>query len=40
MAFYQQNDFSHQEVRALVSMDLGYGDVRGRYIELVYSRST
>ncbi|WP_426578589.1 integrase domain-containing protein [Xenorhabdus stockiae] len=38
--FYQQNGFSHQEARALVSMDLGHGDGRGRYVERVYSRST
>ncbi len=38
--FYQQNGFSHLEARALVSMDLGHGDGRGRYVERVYSRST
>ncbi|CDH34211.1 integrase domain-containing protein [Xenorhabdus bovienii] len=40
LAFYQQNGFSPQEARALVSMDLGHGDGRGRYVERVYSRST
>ncbi|WP_071827957.1 integrase domain-containing protein, partial [Xenorhabdus nematophila] len=40
LAFYQQNGFSRQEARALVSMDLGHGDGRGRYVERVYSRST
>ncbi|MCC8368205.1 integrase domain-containing protein [Xenorhabdus sp. PB61.4] len=38
--FYQQKGFSRQEARALVSMDLGHGDGRGRYVERVYSRST
>ncbi|PHM45530.1 integrase domain-containing protein [Xenorhabdus miraniensis] len=40
LSFYQQNGFSRQEARALVSMDLGHGDGRGRYVERVYSRST
>ncbi|WP_237388386.1 integrase domain-containing protein [Xenorhabdus sp. Sc-CR9] len=40
LAFYQQNGFSHQESKALVSMDLGHGDGRERYVERVYSRST
>ncbi|WP_338884603.1 integrase domain-containing protein [Xenorhabdus sp. TH1] len=38
LAFYQQNGFSRQEARALVSMDLGHGDGRGRYVERVYSQ--
>ncbi|MBE8597412.1 integrase domain-containing protein [Xenorhabdus sp. BG5] len=38
LRFYQQNGFSHQEARALVAMDLGHGDGRGRYVERVYSR--
>ncbi len=38
LVFYQQNGFSRQEARALVSMDLGHGDGRGRYVERVYSR--
>ncbi|MBC8947168.1 integrase domain-containing protein [Xenorhabdus indica] len=38
LRFYQQNGFSRQEARALVSMDLGHGDGRGRYVERVYSR--
>ncbi|WP_047683301.1 MULTISPECIES: integrase domain-containing protein [Xenorhabdus] len=40
LRFYQQQGFSHQEARALVSMDLGHGDGRGRYVERVYSCST
>ncbi|KLU14763.1 MULTISPECIES: integrase domain-containing protein [Xenorhabdus] len=38
LSFYQQNGFSRKEARALVSMDLGHGDGRGRYVERVYSR--
>ncbi|PHM25811.1 integrase domain-containing protein [Xenorhabdus budapestensis] len=38
LEFYQQNGFSRQEARALVSMDLGHGDGRGRYVERVYGR--
>ncbi|OTA18452.1 DNA-binding protein [Xenorhabdus vietnamensis] len=37
LSFYQQSGFSRQEARTLVSMDLGHGDGRGRYVERVYS---
>ncbi|MEB7887320.1 integrase domain-containing protein [Serratia fonticola] len=33
---YQDRGFSHKESLALVSMDLGHGDGRGRYVERVY----
>ncbi|MDE1475614.1 hypothetical protein KKJ09_10170 [Xenorhabdus bovienii] len=35
---YQQNGFSRQEARVLVSMDLGHGDGRWRYVERVYNQ--
>ncbi|MDE1476107.1 integrase domain-containing protein [Xenorhabdus bovienii] len=35
-AHYKAQGFSGQEVLALVSMDLGHGDGRGRYIRQVY----
>ncbi|WP_031280574.1 integrase domain-containing protein [Photorhabdus temperata] len=38
LRFYQESDFTRQEARALVSMDLGHGDGRGRYVERVYSQ--
>ncbi|UCZ76781.1 integrase domain-containing protein [Dickeya zeae] len=38
MRFYLTDGFSRQEARALVSMDLGHGDGRGRYVERVYTR--
>ncbi len=38
MRFYLADGFSRQEARALVSMDLGHGDGRGRYVERVYTR--
>ncbi len=38
LSFYQQNGFSRQEARALVSMDLRHGDGCGRYVERVYSQ--
>lgn len=34
---YQNRGFSHKESLALVSMDLGHGDGRGRYVERIYS---
>ncbi|WP_197056440.1 integrase domain-containing protein, partial [Xenorhabdus sp. NBAII XenSa04] len=33
---YKAQGFSEQEALALVSMDLGHGDARGRYIRQVY----
>lgn len=38
MKHYQDAGFCPQEARALVSMDLGHGDGRGRYVERVYAR--
>ncbi|ETS32587.1 DNA-binding protein [Photorhabdus temperata] len=38
LKFYQESGFTRQEARALVSMDLGHGDGRGRYVERVYSQ--
>ncbi|MGS7193190.1 integrase domain-containing protein [Enterobacter cloacae subsp. dissolvens] len=38
MIFHQQRGMSEDEARAMVSMDLGHGDGRGRYIERVYSK--
>nr|WP_274724768.1 integrase domain-containing protein [Xenorhabdus bovienii] len=35
-AHYKAQGFSEQEALALVSMDLGHGDGRGRYIRQVY----
>ncbi|PHM72077.1 integrase domain-containing protein [Xenorhabdus sp. KJ12.1] len=36
---YKAQGFSEQEAQALVSMDLGHGDARGRYIRQVYYRN-
>ncbi|MBE8596288.1 integrase domain-containing protein [Xenorhabdus sp. BG5] len=36
---YKAQGFSEQEAQALVSMDLGHGDERGRYIRQVYYRN-
>lgn len=36
MHYYRQQGFSNREARSLVSMDLGHGDGRGRYVERVY----
>ncbi|AXW87009.1 DNA-binding protein [Lonsdalea britannica] len=36
MRYYRQQGFSKREASALVSMDLGHGDGRGRYVERVY----
>ncbi|WP_240156632.1 integrase domain-containing protein [Erwinia amylovora] len=38
-AFHESNGFNKQEVLAMVSMDLGHGDGRGRYIKQVYYRN-
>ncbi|MFP1792702.1 integrase domain-containing protein [Lonsdalea quercina] len=38
MRYYRQQGFSNREASALVSMDLGHGDGRGRYVERVYCR--
>ncbi|ECF7706839.1 DNA-binding protein, partial [Salmonella enterica subsp. enterica] len=34
--FHVKNGMSRNEAEALVSMDLGHGDGRGRYIKQVY----
>jgi nuclear transport factor 2 (NTF2) superfamily protein len=34
--YYQAQGFSEREALALVSMDLGHGDGRGRYIRQIY----
>ncbi|AFI92141.1 DNA-binding prophage protein [Pectobacterium parmentieri] len=39
MYYYRQQGFSNREASALVSMDLGHGDGRGRYVERVYGKS-
>ncbi len=39
MRHYRQQGFSNREASALVSMDLGHGDRRGRYMERVYGRA-
>ncbi|WP_048636101.1 integrase domain-containing protein [Brenneria goodwinii] len=36
MHYYRRQGFSNREARSLVSMDLGHGDGRGRYVERVY----
>ena len=36
LQYYQEQDYSEKEALALVSMDLGHGDGRGRYIKQVY----
>ncbi|MBE8597835.1 integrase domain-containing protein [Xenorhabdus sp. BG5] len=38
--YYKAQGFSEREALALVSMDLGHGDGRGRYIRQVYYRKT
>lgn len=38
MHYYQQQGVSNREASALVSMDLGHGDRRGRYVQRVYGR--
>nr|WP_315708200.1 integrase domain-containing protein [Brenneria ulupoensis] len=37
--YHKDNGFNDSEVLALVSMDLGHGDGRGRYIKQVYYRN-
>ncbi|MBJ7222057.1 MULTISPECIES: integrase domain-containing protein [unclassified Brenneria] len=39
MHYYRQQGFSNREASALVSMDLGHGDGRGRYVERVYGKA-
>ncbi|EAW0644461.1 TPA: DNA-binding protein [Salmonella enterica] len=36
--YYEKNGFSDKEIYAQVSMDLGHGDGRGRYVKQVYFR--
>ncbi|POE19815.1 DNA-binding protein [Pectobacterium odoriferum] len=36
MRYYRQQGFSNREASALVLMDLGHGDGRGRYVQRVY----
>ncbi|EBB0518332.1 DNA-binding protein [Salmonella enterica] len=36
--YYEKNGFSGKEIYAQVSMDLGHGDGRGRYVKQVYFR--
>lgn len=38
MRYYRQQGFSNREASALVSMDLGHGDGRGRYVQRVYGK--
>ena len=38
LTFYQRRGLSRDEARAMVSMDLGHGDGRGRYVARVYSK--
>lgn len=40
MAHYQGLGLSIKEARAMVAMDLGHGDGRGRYIQQVYGRQS
>lgn len=40
MARYVTQGYSAREARALTSMDLGHGDGRGRYVAMVYGRTT
>lgn len=37
--FYEEKGFSEKEIYAQVSMDLGHGDGRGRYVKQVYFRN-
>ncbi|MGL4682489.1 MAG: integrase domain-containing protein [Hafnia alvei] len=39
MHYYRRQGFSNREASALVSMDLGHGDGRGRYVERVYRKA-
>ncbi|WP_368890340.1 integrase domain-containing protein [Morganella morganii] len=38
--FHTRNGMSEKEVSAMVSMDLGHGDGRGRYVMRVYTKSS
>lgn len=38
--FHTRNGMSKKEVSAMVSMDLGHGDGRGRYVMRVYTKSS
>ncbi|MEQ4903589.1 integrase domain-containing protein [Enterobacter hormaechei] len=38
LTFHQRRGLSRDEARAMVSMDLGHGDGRGRYVARVYSK--
>lgn len=38
-AYHKQKGFNDKEVMAMISMDLGHGDGRGRYIKQVYYRN-
>lgn len=40
MEFHSRSGMSEKEVSALVSMDLGHGDGRGRYVVRVYAKSS
>ncbi|EPB9671022.1 integrase domain-containing protein [Yersinia enterocolitica] len=38
LEYHKSNGMSDNEARAMVSMDLGHGDGRGRYVERIYSK--
>lgn len=38
MDYHKNNGMSDDEAKAMVSMDLGHGDGRGRYVERVYNK--
>lgn len=40
VAFHTRSGLSEKEVSAMVSMDLGHGDGRGRYVMRVYTKSS
>lgn len=37
VTYYQNQGFTRQEALAQASIDLGHGELRGRYVENVYS---
>ncbi|ATF94538.1 Site-specific recombinase XerC [Cedecea neteri] len=37
--FYEEKGFTEKEIYAMVSMDLGHGDGRGRYVKQVYFKN-
>ncbi|HAF2163499.1 TPA: DNA-binding protein [Salmonella enterica] len=39
-SFYENKGYTEREIYAQVSMDLGHGDGRGRYVKKVYFRNT